>query len=412
MSLLAPTYSVIPLSIQDEGDCFMVGSQDLGDYYQFPGEGVAIIGMLREGASVDAIKARAANEFAEAVDVDDFLATLLAIGFIAPEGQPVPPAPPTANFHDADRRIRFSMRMETARWFISAPAVALYAGVIACAAWAMVSDPRTRPNLQAFYLEKNLTLTLLALLVLQTLTTVLHECGHMIAAASQGIHSRLGIGNRIWNIVAEADLSGIFSLPKRRRYFPLLAGMLVDLFSISCITLWIGQLVQHHSSPALVAILQALVLQVIITLSWQFNLFLRTDLYYVICDIANYPTLDGDARIYIADKIFRITGGRAGQCAPADAFPRKRAVRMFAALWIAGRIGAIAFLLGIILPTLLRYLADAWHAMHGTGASQYDALDVAAFALLAVILTGGGVAFWITNKLKLVKERRHARSNA
>ena len=137
MSSLAQTYSVIPLSIQDEGDCFMVGSQALGDFYQLPKEGVAIIAMLREGASVDAIKASAARDFADALDVDDFIATMLSIGFIAADGHAANSTVTQANFHDADRRVRFSMRTETARRFISAPAVALYVGVIACAASAM-----------------------------------------------------------------------------------------------------------------------------------------------------------------------------------------------------------------------------------------------------------------------------------
>jgi len=390
----------------------MVGSQILGDYYQLPKEGVAIISMLSKGISIDAIKASAARDFSDAVDVDEFIATLLDIGFISASGLPAPDVPANANFHDADRRFRFSLRPETARRFISPPAIMLYAGLIACAAWTMATDARTRPNLHAFYLQQNLTLTLLSLLLLQTGATILHECGHMIAAASQGISSRLGIGNRLWNIVAEADLSGIFSLPKRRRYFPLAAGMLVDLLSISCITLIIAYLARNDGAPAAIAILQALILQILITLSWQFNVFLRTDLYFIICNMVSYPTLDSDARIYMAQKMFSLSGGVIGRQATAHIFQRKGAVRLFSGIWIAGRIASIAVLFGIILPTMLRYLNDAYQAVNGTGTGTHETLDVVAFALLSMFLSGIGLYVWIANKVNSAKERNNGKSLA
>ena len=61
---------------------------------------------------------------------------------------------------------------------------------------------------------------------LSLLQVVLHETAHMLAAARHGIKPKYGIGNRLWTIVAEPDLTGILTLPKSQRYFPMLAGLL------------------------------------------------------------------------------------------------------------------------------------------------------------------------------------------
>lgn len=401
------TYCVIPLSIQHEGQDYIVGNQELGEFYQFPEEGVAVIKLLRSGMSVDAIKEQCAKDFEETIDVDSFIDTLLEIGFISPTGQENSGLEKIKT-QPADRRWKFSMNQATARLFFSPPAVLLYFGVVAFALFSVYQDPGLSINFHAFYLEKNLTATLIALLILQSITTVLHEFGHMIAAARRGIDSRLGIGNRLWNIVAEADLSGIYRLPKRERYLPLFAGILVDIFCIACITLLIKYLAETNSAPAVVQILQALILQILVTISWQFNLFLRTDIYYALCNYCNYPNLDSDARTYISDKLNAFSFGLFGKRAAGASYYNKPILRAFTCIWIIGRIAALAFLFGILLPTLARYAMDAYNGMMGIGEARYNKWDVGMFALLSLALTCAGIYMWLFNKIKLFKEMRNA----
>ena len=79
-------YFVIPLSVQREGDLYLVGSADMGDFYQFPDQGVKILDMLRSGDTVTAIRSRLADA-GEMVDVEGFVAQLADIGFVYPEEQ-------------------------------------------------------------------------------------------------------------------------------------------------------------------------------------------------------------------------------------------------------------------------------------------------------------------------------------
>jgi hypothetical protein len=386
------TYCVIPLSIQPEGEDFLVGNQDLQEYYQFPQEGVRVIRLLQQGATVGEVK----RAFGDAVDIDDFLNLLLAARFIhAPDA--APPAAATG-----DRRWRFAVPARVAGLFFSWPAWAVYGAVLAYAAIAALADPRLRINPTALYLQDHFTLSLLALLVLHSCATGLHELGHMMAAASRGVASRLGWGNRLWNIVAEADLSGLHALPRKSRYLPLMAGMLVDVLNIALITLLIKLLINTGSSPFIINIFQALILQILITLSWQFNVFLKTDVYYVLCTYCNYPNLDSQARVYLREKLYQLSLGRAGAPGHTDYY-HLPTLRAFAAVWVAGRVASLAFLFLVVIPTLLRYGKDAWQAL-GSAASADSQWDASLFFILSATLLAAGLIVWLRGRARTVKE--------
>ncbi|TPG10401.1 hypothetical protein [Sphingomonas oligophenolica] len=220
----------------------------------------------------------------------------------------------------------------------------------------------------------------------------------MLAAAAHGVVSRLGFGMRLWIIVAEADLSGIMALPKRQRYVPLAAGMIVDILNIALITLAITALVRHGDHGFIVVLLQALALQLVVTLLWQFNIFLRTDVYFILCTWFGHPDLDSEARAYLAALLARASFGRLGRASAPQAFRNLAMVRAFAAIWVIGRIAALAMMVVVVLPTLWAYARKAWRAFQDPAASRATAYDLGAFAVLSALLVAIGVFLWIRHR--------------
>ncbi|WP_150125446.1 hypothetical protein [Sphingomonas sp. LM7] len=390
-------YFVVPLSIQPEGEDFLIGSAEMDEFYQVPAAGRTVVTLLQAGKTPGEIKAMLAAEGGEMVDVDDFVAMLREIGFVYPVNE--------AHLHqerlagrDEDKRILFRADPGIARAVFSAPVLVGYLAVVGYAGYLALFDPALRIDRHAFFIERDLALTLVLLLVLSSLAVALHELGHMLAAARHGVSSRLGIGNRLWNIVAEADLSGIWALPKRQRYLPLMAGMMVDLLVIALVTLAIAALRREGETGFAIFLLQALVLQVVVTIVWQFNLFLKTDVYYVLSNYLSYPNLDADARVYLRDCLYRVSGGRLGTSAEAPAYRSVRVLRVFSVLWIVGRIAALSLLLLVFLPTLARYAAKSYEAYRDPAASTYTMYDLGIFVLLSAIIFVGGVYMWLRGR--------------
>ncbi len=397
----ASPWFVIPLSVQREGEVYCVGNRELDAFYHFPEEGVRIIALLREGLSADGIRARLQADGFDEVDVDDFIGTLHEIGFVLPAAERDRFAATLAEADAGDRRLRFSLPTGVARALFSWPTFALYLALLGAAAASAIADPRLRLDFGAFFLEDHLTLTLVALLGLYAVSASLHEFGHMAAAARYGIRSRLGVGHRLWQIVAEADLTGILSLPRRQRYLPLLAGMMTDLLSIALITLALRWLLAGGGDGFLTHLLRAWILQIAISITWQFNIFLKTDVYYVLCNHFGHPDLDDEARRYLRDRLHRASFGMLGRHDGALDPRHLGVLRTFTAIWLLGRITALAFLLLVLIPTLLRYAERAFDAFRGPADGRAEAWDATAFAAISIALFAVGMAMWLRRRKRV-----------
>jgi putative peptide zinc metalloprotease protein len=393
----AQQYFVIPFSTQKEGDFYLIGNSDMGDFYQIPEPGLRILNMLDSGETATTIKSRLAAEYPEMVDVDDFVSQLTSIGFIHPEEQRES-VQGQLEATKQDRRRTFSVDPRVAKAIFSPPALACFVGIILYTLLSAIKDPGLRINFSAFYTETNRTALLLLVLMLSVIQVALHESGHMLAAARHGIKSKYGIANRLWTIVAESDLTGILTLPKSQRYFPMLAGLLVDVLSASLLTVLIQVLRRYGASAFTIQVVQALVLDIVISIPWQFNIFVKTDIYFVICNYFGHPDLDRDARIYLRDLIYRTTFGLFGSKAAALNFRNLNVLRLFSLIWLVGRILSLMVMFGVFIPTMAKYIASAVHLLKGPPTSLWEACDLISYASVTLTLLGIGMYMWFKNR--------------
>src|SRR3954451_10464827 len=148
----AQQYFVIPLSVQKDGDDYLVGNAEMGDFYQFPEQAVKILNMLRSGFTAPVIQSRLQEEYQETVDIDGFVEQLTSIGLIHPEAdKQLVQERLEAATHDSRRTFNVDPRI--ARAIFSAPAMAAYGVLFLYAIVSAVADPRLRINFNAFYIE-------------------------------------------------------------------------------------------------------------------------------------------------------------------------------------------------------------------------------------------------------------------
>ena len=80
------------LSFVDEGDDVVVGRPDNDTYVILPAEGAALLGQLVNGMPLRSAADWYEETYGEAVDIDEFLETLVELGFVR-DGHEDPPAP-------------------------------------------------------------------------------------------------------------------------------------------------------------------------------------------------------------------------------------------------------------------------------------------------------------------------------
>src|SRR5690606_24378543 len=98
------------------------------------------------------------------------------------------------------------------------------AAIFDVAALVLVPSLLPVPAQDAFTLD-DAGLSGLLLYVFQLALVAVHECWHWLADRSLAIPARFGADRRMAFLVCETDLSQLWSVPRRQRYGPLLAGL-------------------------------------------------------------------------------------------------------------------------------------------------------------------------------------------
>ena len=396
---------LVDLSIIEQDGGFIVGDPAQGVFVQLPPIGVTAIEHLRTSASIAEVTAmlRAAPDSAVAaepsaaveaadpagdVDVLDFANTLLELGFVrAVDGTSVS----TGTGSDAPAgRWLTGPRPEKIRWLFSRPAWFLYFLLFAgCFAMEIVS-PTYRPHPSDYFFLSDPLASIAILTVISFATVGGHECFHWLAGSAQGVSARFAISRRLYFLVFETDLTQLWSLPRRHRYGPLLAGMAFDTMVLAATLA--GRLLITSGAvsapPAVGHLLAAVAILVTTNLVWQFCIFFRNDLYLVLSNLLGCVNLWRVAMLIVKKAAWRLTPDEQTELASAGETNRWHA-RWYSWLCVVGIAGAFWYAAYVIAPMIwqvIRSLANRLTSLPPTSPRFWEAVAFGALALLPLLL--------------------------
>ncbi|MFJ1936641.1 hypothetical protein ACIOGZ_28770 [Kitasatospora sp. NPDC088160] len=383
-----------PLQTRSAGDTVIVGRMATGNLIELPPVGGRVIELLGHGLTVQECARRLASESGEDLDVADFVHALAAVGFVdAVDGVPVPgPAP---------RRPALPwITPRRAAWSLS-PALPWTVGLLTAAAVAVViCEPALVPGYRALLWSPHGSLVLLAVFGVGWPLVLLHELAHLVTARATGVPARVELGTRLQFLVAQTDMSGIELAPRRHRLTAYLSGMAVNLVA-ACV----GVLGAAAAGPGpLRTALQILVLLSLLPLAWQFLVFMRTDVYYVLQDFTGSADLYAEGLAYtryVAARLLPLSR-RVPTDPTAGLGPRqRRAARLYSTVLVAGTAACLTALALVTAPTDLALLVRA-AAQLGPGHGALERLDGAT----VLVLLGGAQALWVRTKWRHLRRRR------
>ncbi|WP_423464018.1 hypothetical protein ACO229_05135 [Promicromonospora sp. MS192] len=391
------TVALRDLTVTDDGEECIIGDPSAGSYINVPAVGGVVVRSLLSGRTVAEVTAEAEAFAGETVDVASFVDTLDELGFVAHDGAsggagPAPTAPVQQRtwFAGVDERV--------ARWFFGRTAWTVYAVAALFALITLVARPDLLPHSTDAIIVSDFGISALIVLPVGWSITALHEYWHWLATRALGLQSRFGIDVRYGVLlVFETDLTQIWSVARRRRYGPQLAGMAVQSVLLA------GTLLAEvlwRDAP----FLRLLVLLNLSTLMWQAMVFLRSDLYAVLVTATGCTNLWETTQLR-AKAMFRLISS-SEQRALDDASPADRRVsRWFVHVWLIGPVFAAGYLVWYLLPWVGE--AAAWTAAGlatspATGRFWWTAASAVALfgplVLTAVVAAKAGVRALRTRK--------------
>lgn len=404
--------AVFPFSRQVEGEEVVIGRVDTGVFLSLPSDAVEILDTLAAGETVGRAQEIYRERYGLIPEVGDLLEYLQAKGFVAlvkdGEGPAVGSAVPISSVAASlpqQKNYHFTNIPQSVAQVVFGPLGKIVAALlVALAAAAVYQDPALFPGSNAMIFHHDRTLMMLCLVLMGYVTVFFHEMGHLVAARAQGVSSRLGISRRLWVLVAETDMTGLWSVPKEQRYLPMLAGPLIDVTSAAAMLLVVFAADRHWISlwTPVVELLRAMCFLYQMRLLWQCFFFVRTDFYYVIASLFGCKSLMLDTQIYIQNKLRHLVSSAK---APVDQsyLPRseQRVVYAYAWIWLLGRAVALSALIFVTIPVMLRYGAIAWKGVAAGSAGGYyaffDSLFTFFFIILPLLL---GLGWWIGSLIK------------
>ncbi len=403
---------VQPFTRQQDGEEVVIGRPDANVFLALPAEALEVLDSLAVGRTVGEACAAFASAHGVEPDVDDLLQYLEQKGFVRRRGEGAATAPvagPAAGRRTAPMRYHFAnIPVPVARRFFGPVAMTVYLGTIALALAVAAARPELIPGRSSLVFTEHRTAKLLTLVAVAYSTIFLHEFAHLLAARSRGVRSRIGIANRLWIVVAETDMTGLWAVPRRQRYLPVLAGPLLD--SLSAAVLFLVLFVESRGAftlaPAVNQLARAMIFVYMFRLLWQCYLFVRTDFYYVITTFFGCKNLMQDTQVFIYNLLRRAVGSK--RLTDQSHIPprERRVIRMYSVLWFMGRAVALFSLFFISIPVLLKYLEGAVHAVQkGYAQGHYQFLDALAVGVLNLAPMVVGLSLWVNS---LVRRRRVA----
>ncbi|WP_158288205.1 hypothetical protein [Streptomyces sp. ICBB 8177] len=370
-----------PLTYLDEGDEVTVGRPDIDSYAVLPADGAALLRRLGDGVPPAQAAAWYRQTYGEPVDIDDFVDTLRELDFVRQADDDAEPA------------------ARPVRWRALGAAVFSPVGAVCLAAlltaWvvAMVRSPGLVPTYHNLFFTRYMTVLELVTFVCQFPLILLHEAAHALAGRRLGLRSRLSIGRRLYYVVFQTTMDGLVSVPRRKRYVPMLAGILTDLAVLAALTLGAAATEGPDGHPSTTGrILLALAYMTLLRVSWQLWFYLETDLYYVVVTVLDCVDLQATARDVLRQRLNRLLGRPHTVPDETRWHPRDLSVsRWYSWLLLVGWTVSIGTLLAGVLPVAVRVLSTVLGRLvtshtHGT-AGLLDSVGflVINLAQLAVI---------------------------
>jgi len=370
------------LSQRREGDGWVIGRVETGDFIAVPDVAHRVLALLGQGHAVDEVAALLRAETGKSFAVGSFVAALDDLGFVAAiddEARPDPAVPgPSLPW----------LRPAHVRWFLHPAVPMVVAGCTVAIVVLLASHPALIPSYRMLVWNRQAGLVLAVDAAIAWTLILMHELAHLATARAAGAPARITISTRLQFLTAQTDVSGVWGAPRRTRMTVYLAGMALNVCVVAACLLVLVAADPHGLARQLLCVVVA---ETALALPTQFMVFMRTDLYFVLQDLTRCANLYADGSAYLRHLARRATRPGVGQNPdPSQQYPppQRRAVRAYSAVLLIGTAICLGVEFAVSLPALITLIARAVAELGSTVLATLDG------TVLIAVLLAWQVLWW------------------
>lgn len=380
-----------PLRYLYEAEEVTIGRLATSTYVVLPPDGAELVRQLEAGLSIERAGSWYLRTYGEQLDVADFVDGLADLGFVCEQSASQQEEP----------RVRWQ---RLAGAVFSPLGLACYLALLGGAVAVTLKHPSLLPQPRNLFFSSYLSLVLIVLLVGQLPLLLLHEAGHALAGRRLGLPSTLSVGRRMIYVVLQTNLDGLVIVPRRQRYLPILAGIMVDAGVVAALSLT-AACIPTGSGGAIRLFLLAMAYLTCLRIVWQFWVFLETDIYHLVATVFGCLDLQAVARLQLSNWYARAVGGRPRHD-PELWHPRdRRAAAPYAVLVAAGYALCLIMVPLNVIPATSRMVSIFRSQLSAAGSDRWlRTIDAVLFLFL--MLSQFVLAGWLARRERISRRLR------
>jgi putative peptide zinc metalloprotease protein len=352
-----------PLLMREEGDGWIVGRRETGQFVQVPTEAATLVRALGQGASISEAAHQVLDVHGTKVDGLSFARQLIALGFVhLADGKPCEDTATPVS-------LRW-LRPKHVRWAYSWPVYLVIGAFVLWNVSVALSQGDLIPGYHALFITgwQGFNVAWGTTLVMAAMAA--HELAHLTAARSEDVPAKISIGTRLVFLCAQTTVSGLWGASRRARLRVYVAGTVMDLVTISCclLALRTGDLTGFPLRS-----LQALILGLWLAVATQFAVYVRTDGYFVLQELLRCKNLYHDASQYLGYLAVRIVLRQTTRPDPTVGLPvhERRPVKIYSILMLVSTGVTLALVVWYAAPALVTLFTRSFsEVLHGAAADR------------------------------------------
>ncbi|WP_042146768.1 hypothetical protein [Paucisalibacillus sp. EB02] len=274
------------IEIRPDKKNYIVEDPKSGEFYEMPKICIDAIELMNKGNRLGEVEMVLKQDYPEEdVEVISFAEQLVEFSLVKEiDGVQVTAAKQTRTSNGFEW-----ISPKVARLFFNKVSNKIYMMLLILNVLFIILNPELLPNYKDVFLFDSMMFNMLLYVSISLVLILIHEFGHILAIRSFNLPAKLDIGNRLFLVVFEADLSAAWKLPSRNRnplYFAGMSFEQVVIFISFIITLYFAE-----ANSLLTGILGIVIFDILVKTVYQFCFYMKTDMYYIIENISGHYNL-------------------------------------------------------------------------------------------------------------------------